>query len=98
MCRFTIFIKHSTKVQIKKNDEAVISPSVPPTVFQLVALLKIKSYHKYDDLKKKNERIKLCREKMYKENNRRIQKGKHEAHWSFIRSDIQYLPSAVGCA
>lgn len=37
-----LFIKHSTKVKIKKNDEAVISLSV--------ALLKSKSYHKYDDL------------------------------------------------
>lgn len=79
-----LFIKRSTKVKIKKNDETVISLSVPPTVFQLVALLKSKSHHKYDDLKKKSDSIKLCQEKMYKESNRRIQTEKHEGHWSFI--------------
>lgn len=38
---------------MEKNDETVISLSVPPTVFHLVALLKSKS--KYDDLKKKSD-------------------------------------------
>lgn len=78
--RFTIIYKHSTKLKIKKNDVTVITLSVPPTFFQLVALLKSKSYHKYDDLKKKSDCIKLYQEKMYKDNNRKIQKEKDEVH------------------
>lgn len=74
-----LFIKHSTKVKMEKNDETVISLSVPPTVFQL-------QNHTTNTMTLKRRVIVLScvKKRCIKEINRRIQKEKHEVHWSFI--------------